>query len=330
MARVVHFYQTGGPDVLKIDEVPTPEPKSGEVRIRVRALGLNRAESMYRSGRYVIEPEFPAKLGYEAAGTIDAVGENVDGLSIGDAVSVIPAFMFNEYGLYGDLVIAPARAIVKNPEGLDWSSAAVTWMPFVTAWGALIDIAKLGKGDFVVLPAAANSVALAAMQIAHYVGATPIAIVRKAEKVAELKAAGATHVLEYGKVDITKEIKRITGGYGARVVFDPVGGPDFESIVKATCKDAVVFIYGALSHEPTSVPVLHVLGNHTTIRGYEFIEVTANDVKLEQAKAFIIEGIKLGHFQPQIAKTFPLEEIVDAHRYLESNAQFGKIVVTVD
>ncbi|KNE88379.1 hypothetical protein PSTG_18220, partial [Puccinia striiformis f. sp. tritici PST-78] len=98
MARVVHFYQTGGPDVLKIDEVPTPEPKSGEVRIRVRALGLNRAESMYRSGRYVIEPEFPAKLGYEAAGTIDAVGENVDGLSIGDAVSVIPAFMFNEYG----------------------------------------------------------------------------------------------------------------------------------------------------------------------------------------------------------------------------------------
>jgi NADPH:quinone reductase-like Zn-dependent oxidoreductase len=330
MARVVHFYQTGGPEVLKIDEVPTPEPKTGEVRIRVHALGLNRAESMYRSGRYVIEPTFPAKLGYEAAGTIDAIGAGVEGFAIGDAVSVIPAFMFDEYGLYGDLVVAPARAVVKNPEGLDWSLAAVTWMPFVTAWGALIDIAKLGKGDFVILPAAASSVALAAMQIALHVGATPIAIVRKAEKIAELKAAGATHILEYGQADITAEVMRITEGRGARVVFDPVGGPDFESIVKATGKDAFVFIYGALSHDTTPVPVLHVLGKHTTIRGFEFIEVTSDDAKLERAKAFIIDGLRAGHFRPHIAKTFKLDEIVEAHRYLESNAQFGKIVVTVD
>jgi NADPH:quinone reductase-like Zn-dependent oxidoreductase len=330
MARVVHFYQTGGPEVLKIDEVPTSEPKAGEVRIRVHALGLNRAESMYRSGRYVIEPTFPAKLGYEAAGTIDAIGADVEGFAIGDAVSVIPAFMFDEYGLYGDLVVAPARAVVKNPEGLDWSLAAVTWMPFVTAWGALIDIAKLGKGDFVILPAAASSVALAAMQIALHVGATPIAIVRKAEKIAELKAAGATHILEYGQADITAEVMRITEGRGARVVFDPVGGPDFENIVKATGKDAFVFIYGALSHDTTPVPVLHVLGKHTTIRGFEFIEVTSDDAKLERAKAFIIDGLRAGHFRPHIAKTFKLEEIVEAHRYLESNAQFGKIVVTVD
>lgn len=123
---------------------------------------------------------------------------------------------------------------------------------------------------------------------------------------------------------------RITGGNGARIVFDPVGGPDFDNIVKATGKDAFVFIYGALSHDTTPIPVLHVLGKHTTIRGYEFIEVTSDDTKLERAKAFIIEGLRAGHFRPHIAKTFKLDDIVEAHRYLESNAQFGKIVVTVD
>ena len=107
MARHIRFHKTGGPEVLQINEVPTPEPKAGEVRISVRALGLNRAESMYRTGRYVIEPTFPATMGYEASGVIDAVGPAVSGLEVGDSVAVIPAFMFDQYSLYGDLVIAP-------------------------------------------------------------------------------------------------------------------------------------------------------------------------------------------------------------------------------
>jgi NADPH:quinone reductase-like Zn-dependent oxidoreductase len=330
MARHVRFHATGGPEVLKIEEVQTPEPKAGEVRIRVHALGLNRAESMYRSGRYVIEPVFPATLGYEASGYIDAVGAGVSHLAVGDAVSVIPAFMFDEYGLYGDLVVAPARAVVKNPAGVSWETAAATWMPYTTAWGALIDIAKLGGGDVVVLGAASSSVGLAAMEIAYSVGATPIALTRKGEKVEELKAAGAKHILEVGVHDIEKEILALTNGKGARVVFDPVTGPDFESIIKATCKDAIVFIYGALSHDATPIPVMHVLAKHTTIRGYEFIEVTANDEKLERAKAFITEGMASGKFKAKVARVFPFEQIVEATTFLESNAQFGKIIVTID
>ena len=330
MARAVRFHEIGGPEVLMIEEVPTAQPKAGEVRIRVRALGLNRADSMYRTGRYVIEPQFPATFGYEAAGTIDAVGPGVEGLLEGDAVAVIPAFMFDEYAVFADLAIAPARAVAKLPEGVSWEVAAATWMPFTTVWGALIDIAKLGAGDFVVLSAASSSVGLAAMQIARHVGATPIAITRKNEKVEELKEAGAEHIVQTGLDDVEKEILRITGGRGARVVFDPVGGSDFHSIVSATCKDAIVFIYGALSHDTTPIPVLHILGKHTTIRGYEFIEVTSDDGKLERAKAFINEGLSAGHFKPQIAKTFPFEAVVEAYRYLESNTQFGKIVLTLD
>ncbi|MCS3507185.1 zinc-dependent alcohol dehydrogenase family protein [Achromobacter sp. JUb104] len=330
MARAIRFHETGGPEVLRIDEVPTSEPKSGEVRIRVHALGLNRADSMYRTGRYVIEPKFPASFGYEAAGTIDAVGPDVDGFAIGDPVAVIPAFMFDEYAVFADLAIAPARAVVKLPAGVSWEKAAATWMPFTTVWGALIDIANLGAGDFVVLGAASSSVGLAAMQIAHHVGATPIAITRKGEKLEELKSAGFTYILQTGADDIEREILRITDGQGARVVFDPVTGPDFEHIIKATCKDAIVFIYGALSHDATPIPVMHILGKHTTIRGYEFIEVTSDDSKLARAKAFITEGMSAGHFNAQIARTFKFEDAVDAYRYLESNSQFGKIVLTLE
>lgn len=179
MARHVRFHETGGPEVLKIEEVPTPEPKTGEVRISVRALGLNRAESMYRTGRYVIEPQFPATMGYEASGLIDAVGPGVTDFEVGDSVSVIPAFMFDQYGLYGDLVVAPARAVVKNPDNVTWEAAAATWMPFATVWGALIDLANLGKDDYVVLSAASSSLGLAALQAANAVGATAIAITRK-------------------------------------------------------------------------------------------------------------------------------------------------------
>ena len=166
MARGVRFHETGGPDVLKIEQVDVPAPGAGEVRIRVRALGLNRAEAMFRSGAYLEDPVFPAQLGYEAAGTIDAIGPDVTGFQVGDAVSVVPAFAFSSYGMYGDLVLAPVRATVKHPESLDWASAAATWMQYLTAWGALIEIANLARGDFLLIPAASSSVGLAAIQIA--------------------------------------------------------------------------------------------------------------------------------------------------------------------
>src|SRR5436190_17293150 len=115
MARIVRFHQLGGPEVLKIEQVDVPPPGPGEVRIAVKALGLNRAESMFRLGQYLEQPKFPARLGYEAAGTIESVGPGVTDLKPGDAVSTIPAFSQNEYGVYGDLVNVPAAAVAKHP-----------------------------------------------------------------------------------------------------------------------------------------------------------------------------------------------------------------------
>ncbi|HEY2157473.1 MAG TPA: zinc-dependent alcohol dehydrogenase family protein, partial [Isosphaeraceae bacterium] len=241
MARVVRFHETGGPEVLKIEEIDVPPPAKGEVQIGVKALGLNRAESMFRSGQYLEDPKLPARLGYEAAGTVAAVGPGVEGFKVGDAVSTIPSFSMNQYGLYGDLANAPARAVVHHPASLSWEEAAAVWMQYVTAYGALIDIAGLTKGDTLVIPAASSSVGLAAIQIANKVGAIPIALTRGSSKKQALLDAGAAHVIATDEQDLVEEILGITGGKGAPVVFDPVGGPTVAKLVKAMTPLGILF-----------------------------------------------------------------------------------------
>ncbi len=329
MARAVRFHRIGGPEVLQIDTVDTPEPGAGEIRIRVKALGLNRAESMFRSGAYIEQPTLPSRLGYEAAGIVDAVGRGVKKLSVGDAVSTIPAFSQGRYGVYGDMAVVPARAVAKHPASLSWEEAAAIWMQYLTAYGALVDIAKLGPGDMVLIPAASSSVGIAAIQIANLIGATPIAVTRTDAKRQALLQLGAAHVVATETQDLVEEVKRLSSGKGARVVFDPVGGPTLPQLAAATSTHGILFIYGALSPEPTPLPLFEVLGRSLTIRGYALFEITAHRARLEQGKQFVIDGLAAGKLKIVIAKTFPLADIVDAHRYLESNQQIGKIVVTV-
>jgi NADPH:quinone reductase-like Zn-dependent oxidoreductase len=329
MARVVRFHEVGGPEVLRVEDVEVQPPGKGEVQINVKALGLNRAESMFRSGQYLESPKFPARLGYEAAGSVAAIGPGVQGFKIGDAVSIIPSFSLNDYGLYGDLANAPVHAVTHHPASLSWVEAAVVWMQYLTAYGAIIDIAKLTKGDTILIPAASSSVGLAAIQIANKVGAVPVAMTRGQSKRQALLDAGAAHVIASDEQDLVKEVLRITGGKGARVVFDPVGGPTVNKLVQATAHLGIVFLYGALSTEPTPLPLFDLLAKWATIRGYVMMEITSDPQRLERGKKFVNEGLADGSFKPLVAKTFPLDKIVDAHRYLESNQQVGKVVVTV-
>jgi NADPH:quinone reductase-like Zn-dependent oxidoreductase len=284
---------------------------------------------MFRTGIYISQPKFPARNGYEAAGTVAAIGEGVKGFKIGDAVSVIPGFDLNDYAFYGELANAPASLVAHHPPSLSWVEAAAIWMQYMTAYGALIDIAGLKAGDTVVIPAASSSVGLAAIQIANKVGATPIALTRGQSKRQALLDAGAAHVIATDEQDLVKEILRITGGKGARVVFDPVGGPTVAKLTQAMAGFGTFFIYGALSTEPSPLPLFDLLIKDLTIRGYKLIEVTTDPARLERGKQFVNEGLAEGSLKPIIARTFPLEQIVEAHRFLESNQQVGKIVVTV-
>ncbi|WP_106475737.1 zinc-dependent alcohol dehydrogenase family protein [Phytohalomonas tamaricis] len=329
MSKVVRFHQTGGPEVLQIEDIDVPAPGPNEVRIKVKALGLNRAEAMYRSGNYTIQPSFPAILGYEAAGTVESVGDGVTGFAVGDTISTIPAFGFDEYGLYGELVNAPVHAVVKHPETLSFEQAAASWMMFVTAYGALIDIAQLKQGDTVLIRAASSSVGLAAIQIANRVGAIPVALTRSNKKASALHDAGAAHVIATEEKDIVTEVERITAGKGARVAFDPVGGPEVPKILRSLSFLGIFFQYGALDTSDLTVPVMDILGKDLTLRGYQLFEITGDATRLERAKKFIVDGMRDGKLRPVIAKTFAFEQIVEAHRFMESNAQVGKIVVTL-
>lgn len=330
MPKVVHFHRTGDADVLVLEEVSVPQPKKHEVQIEVKAIGLNRAEIMYRTGQYVIDPQFPAKLGYEAAGVVLAVGSDVSDIAPGDLVSVVPAFSFADYGMYGEVVNAPEHAVVKHPSNLSFVEAAASWMMFVTAYGALVEYGNLQAGDTVLIPAASSSVGLAAIQIANMLGAIPVALTRTSAKRQALLDAGAKHVIATQEEDLVAEVAAITSGKGARIVFDPVGGPEATKLIKSMSDSGIFFQYGALDHRDIPVPVFDILGKHLTVRGYELFEITTDMQKLANAKAFVTKGLAGGQLKPVIDQVFSLNDIATAHRRMESNAQIGKIVVVVD
>ncbi|MCD9122334.1 zinc-dependent alcohol dehydrogenase family protein [Cupriavidus sp. UGS-1] len=328
-ARVVRFHQIGGPEVLRIEHAEVPEPGPGEVRIRVKALGLNRAEALLRTGRYIETPTFPSGLGLEAAGVIESVGPGVDGLAPGDAVSVVPPKSMVQWPTYGEWIRMPAALVVKHPPSLSWEGAAALWMPYLTAYGALIDVAGLGKGDVVAITAASSSVGLAAIQIANMVGAIPIAITRSSAKRAALLDAGARHVVASGEEDLEARLKEIAGEHGVRVVLDAIGGPMFEPLTAAMSRGGMLIEYGGLSPSPTPFPLFTVLSKSLTLRGYLVHETIGDPARLADAKAFIVRGIDEGQLRPTIARIFAFDQIVEAHRFLESNEQFGKVVVRV-
>ena len=156
MARVIRFHELGGPEKLQIEELPTQQPGPGEVRLRVQAVGLNRAEALYVRGYYMEQPKLPSRIGYEAAGIIEAAGPNVDPAWIGKKAATVPGFSMNRYGLLGEEAIVPARVLGEYPEKLSPVEAAAIWMQYMTAYGALVHFGKLRQGDFVIIPAASR------------------------------------------------------------------------------------------------------------------------------------------------------------------------------
>ena len=328
MAKLVQFDRLGGPEVLTLRDVEVGAPGAGEVRIRVDAIGLNRAEIMYREGAYFYQPAFPSTLGYEAAGAVEAVGDGVDHLSEGDLVAVVPAFLQNEYGTYGDHVTLPASAVVPRPANVDPTTAAAVWMAYITAYGALAESGRVRPGDHVLITAASSSVGLAAIQIARHIGAIPIATTRGASKRQRLLDAGAADVIVTDDEDLPARIKEITGGEGVRLAFDPIAGPGVETLAQGIAPGGHLVIYGALDPRPTPLPNAQSFPALTS-GTYTLFEITSDPERLRRAVAFVNAGLASGSFTPVVDRTFDLADIAEAHAYMEANGQVGKIVVTV-
>ena len=328
MTKVVRIYQHGGPEELRFEELNVGEPAAAEVRLKMEAIGLNRSEAAFRAGEYPVTPKFPTLIGYEGVGIIEALGAGVQGFGVGERVCVLPNFRLGEYGIYGERAIVPARSLLSPPPGLTPVEAASIWMQYFTAL-AIIEIAQAAIGDFVIVRAASSSVGLAAIQLANWAGAVPIAATRTSAKAPALRQQGAKHVIATDETDLVAEVQRITGGKGARIIFDPVGGPDIDKLALAAAEEGIIFIYGGLSGKPTPYPHWPAALKGLSIRGWVASSIWNRPERFARNRELILQGLASGHLRPVIAKTFPFSQIVAAHRYLESNQQIGKIVVTV-
>lgn len=328
-AKIVRFHELGGPEVLELEEVPMPTPGNGEVLLRVHAIGLNRAEALFRRGRYLVTPQLPSKLGYEASGIVEAVGPGVDSSIIGQKFSTVPCFDLGKFGVYGEVAIVPFYALAVYPENLSFEESTSIWMQYMTAYGALVHYGKLSKEDYVLITAASSSVGIAAIEIARVQGAISIVTTRKSKKKESLLQLGADHVIVTEEEDISGRVKEITNGKGARVIFDPIAGSQVEELADAASQQGTIFLYGNLSNQATPYPLGIALSKGLTIRAYTLFELAGVPELRAQAEKYICKHILSGAFKPNIARTFPLENIVEAHRYMESNEQIGKIVITV-
>ena len=336
-ARTVRFSRLGGPEVLQIEDLPIVEPKSGEVRIRVQAIGLNRAEIMFRTGQYLEQPQFPSRIGLEAAGIVEAIGAGVTKVRIGDKVSVATGQSIAKYGTYGETAIVPASSAISYPDNLTPEEAASVWVQYLTAYFAFVDLAKIQLGQSVLITAATGGAGLGAIEVARLLGAVAIATTRSASKLQALLDLRADHVIVTSKEDLGSRVKEITGGRGADLIFDPIAGDTLPTLAEAVAWGGQIILYGALGGTNVPYPLFAAFARNFTLRSYvvysfcglETLGLRRNDEAFARAVQFINENLASGKLQPLIAKIFPLSEIQEAHRYMESNQQLGKIVIKV-
>jgi NADPH:quinone reductase len=326
MSKVVRFHERGGPEVLRVEELPDRAPGPGEVRLRVEAIGLNRSDLQFRQGVYIEQPALPSRLGYEAVGVVEAVGDGVTSVEVGARVDTLPAFSLQSYGTCGQTAIVPARALTRHPAGLGPEAGAALWMSYLTAYGGLGEGGRL-DGKIVLLPAATGGVGRAAIQVARSLGATVIATTRSAGKIASLRQGGADHVIDTSREPLVERVRSITEGRGADLIFDPIAGSSTPELGEAAADGATIRLYGYFGGLTTPLPLIPFLLKGLTFASFSVFRLTGDPARLDRARSFILQGLEQRTLKPIVDRVFPLEEIVAAHRYLESNQQNGKVVV---
>jgi NADPH2:quinone reductase len=326
MVKTVRLHEFGGPEVLRLDDLALTEPGCGEVRIDVKAIGLNRIEAVFRAGHF-LAAEFPTRIGYEAAGVIEAIGPQVEGFAPGDRVTTLFGLPMERYGTYGERILYPADHLLRVPNNLSFVEAAASWMQYGTAF-ALVEVANVRAGDFVVITAASSSVGLAAIQIANAEGAVSIAVTRSREKAKALKASGAAHVIVSDEENAPASIHAITGGRGARILFDAVAGAGLPGLIGAIAPGGIAIVYGMLAGTTAEFVLPALMQNNLTLRGFAANVLVEQPDSRARMISYIEQRLASGALRPIIDSTFDLSHIAEAHRHLESNRQLGKIVVT--
>ncbi len=329
----------GGPGKLEVRETPDPAPNAGDVRIRVRAAGINFADIMARKGLYPDAPKPPCVVGYEVSGVVDACGAGVPGELQGKEVVALTRFKG-----YADTVVVPTEQIFEKPADLSHEQAAAIPVNYLTAWLLMVVMGSLHSGESVLIHNAGGGVGLAAIDIGRHIGATLYGTASQ-EKHAFLKARGLDHAIDYRHADWSKELQRLTQNRGVELILDPLGGGHWKKSFRAlrhtgrlgmfgisTASDsrlprALAFVAVGLSL-PWFNPVSLMNGNRSVF-GVNLGHLWHESAKLRSWMETLLRGVAEGWVRPHVDKTFPLAQAGAAQTYIEQRKNTGKVVLTV-
>jgi NADPH2:quinone reductase len=319
--KAIRVHETGDASVLRYEEAPMPEPKEGEVRIKVAAAGLNFIDTYHRMGWYPLPRPFI--LGQEAAGVVESVGAGVSDFQPGDAVAYCMA-----QGGYADYAVAPARLLVKVPSGVSSQQAAAVMLQGMTAHYLTHSTYPLKAGDIALIHAAAGGTGALVVQMAKMLGAHVIATVGSEEKAAVARASGADDVIVYTQQDFEAETKRLTGGKGCHVVYDSVGKATFEKSLNCLRPRGYMVLFGQASGQvdPLNPQVLNQKGSIYLTRPSLGAYIATRDELLWRAND-LFTWLAAGKLEVRIDKSFPLAEAAAAHTYLEGRNTKGKVLL---
>jgi NADPH2:quinone reductase len=323
--RVVQVAEFGPAQNLLLAEEPDPMPGPGQLLIAVEAAGVNRADLLFRSGRYHSGPALPAVVGGEGAGTVVAVGADVTGFGVGDRVLAFGGI--NAPGFYRELAVVDPSQAVHVPDNVPLSAAASLPIAWLSAWHCLRVLADLRAGETVLIHAAASGVGSAAVQIAKDVGATVIGVVGSADKQRWISELGADHTLNRREADIVAEVERITGGHGVDVALDAVGGEAFAQSLKAVGAGGRVVALANVALAPSTVDTRDFYPKNVHINGFQLTNLMRSGWDPKPELRELLNAVHEGRFTVPIDTTFPLADAAKAHLLLESGDTQGKVVL---
>jgi NADPH:quinone reductase-like Zn-dependent oxidoreductase len=340
--RAVVLTGHGGPEVLRVEERPDPAVGPGDVRIDVRAAGINFADTMARVGLYPDAPKPPCVLGYEIAGEVESVGEGVTDYKVGDRVVAGTRF-----GGQASLVTVPAGQVLRLPERLSFEQGAAIPVNYSTAYCGLVVMGGVKEGERTLIHAAAGGVGTAAVQIARMRGAEVFGTA-SAQKHEAVRALGATHMIDYRSEDFEEEVKRITGGAGVDVVFDAQGPRSFRKSYRALRPGGRLIMYGlaeASTGEGRSIPrligslarmplatmpwwkSLQVMNENKGVFGLNMLAWWDTEGDIDRITGPLVEEIEAGELEPVVAEAFPFDRAGDAHTFIAERRNIGKVVL---
>jgi NADPH2:quinone reductase len=319
--KAIRVSEHGGPEALRQVELPDPDPGPGQVRVRVRAVGVNFIDVYHRTGLYPLS--LPFVPGLEGAGTVEAVGEGVRALAVGDEVAWagVP-------GSYADVAIAPEGRLVRVPDGLHPEAAAAAMLQGMTAHYLVRSVYPLGPGDGCIVHAAAGGVGLLLVQLAKRAGARVFATVSTPEKADLARAAGADRVILYESEDFQAVVQEATGGAGVQVVYDSVGRTTWEKSLGSLARCGMLVLYGQSSGSvPPIDPQRLAKGGSLFLTRPSLFDYVADRSTLERRAADVLGAVARGELTLRIAATFPLAAAHAAHAALEGRLTAGKVLL---